>query len=280
MDAKLTQRFGELGARVKETISPRIRARQLRRNPAQAVFLAGQQATLRIDIGRDPAGEYFDVQRGADVAVRILDVEPSDRHLVLQAKVPAGRGFREATFLCGHDEYHWFVAAIPETAAARTVQNAKDALKPRAVWQEMTARKVPMADRNLRRTAAFVRQGEWFFLPRPELQVQDSSILRREPIRRGAGKPHLCEELIRSGGEKVFVCQRHPNGLTEDQFWRLAEAERNRHRWRTMQRGALAYARGYVRHPDHDTVRLECWHEIVPNTETQASAMREVAFLD
>lgn len=280
MDAKLSKRFGELGARVRETVSPRIRARDLRRNPVLGARLAAEQATLSIDIRHDVAGEYFDVRRGADVAVRILDVEPKDRHLVLQAKIPAGRKYREATFLCGHDEYHWFVAAIPESAAARTVQNAKDALKPKAVWQEMKARKVPMSDRDLRRTAAFVRQGEWFFIPRPELQVQESRILHREPIQRGAGKPHMCEELFRNGGEQVFVCRRYPNGLTVDEYRRLTEEERKRHQWRTMRRDAQAFARGWIRHPDHDPVWLKCWHEIVPNTETQARAMRDVAFLD
>jgi hypothetical protein len=33
-------------------------------------------------------------------------------------------------FLCGQDERHWFVAAIPESAPVGTVRQAKEALKP------------------------------------------------------------------------------------------------------------------------------------------------------
>jgi hypothetical protein len=38
--------------------------------------------------------------------------------------------------------------------------------------------------------------------------------------------------------------------------------------------------KGSVRHPDHKTIWLPYWHQVVMNTETRAIAMRNVAFLD
>jgi hypothetical protein len=134
--------------------------------------------------------------------------------------------------------------------------------------------------RDQRRTAAFVRQGEWFFIPRPQFRMDARLALRNEPIRRGAGKPHLCQFLCRFGGDKVYVHERYPNGLTERQFRMLSQQEQRSGHWRTMVRDARVYVRGKVRHPDHATIELPCWHEVVVNTETQARAMRNVAFLD
>ena len=50
--------------------------------------------------------------------------------------------------------------------------------------------------------------------------------------------------------------------------------------WRVMTRDANVYARGRVRHADHKTIVLHGWHQVVMNTESQAQAMRHVAFLD
>jgi len=47
-----------------------------------------------------------------------------------------------------------------------------------------------------------------------------------------------------------------------------------------MQRNAGVYVRGRIRHPDHATIRLHGWHRVLMNTESQAKAMRSVAFLD
>jgi len=47
-----------------------------------------------------------------------------------------------------------------------------------------------------------------------------------------------------------------------------------------MVRNPRAFVRGTVRHSDHKTIFLEGWHEVFMNTETQAAAMRNVAFLD
>jgi hypothetical protein len=241
-------------------------------------------APLRVDVRRDGAGEYFDLAYRKDVELSVADVRPADRHLLLVARTPAdgqggGRAAREA-FLCGHDERHWFVAAIPEKAGAYDVQAAKDALKPPAVWEAMAEHGVSKDQRDRRRTRAFVRQGEWFFIPRPRLQVVERLVLANEPIQRGGGKPHLCQYLYRTQGEQVYVCGQYPNGVTADQYHALPKFERRTFKWRRMVRDANVFVRGTVRHGDHKTLVLEGWHQVVMNTETQARAMRHVAFLD
>ncbi len=47
-----------------------------------------------------------------------------------------------------------------------------------------------------------------------------------------------------------------------------------------MQRNPGVFVKGRVSHPDHRTIHLRGWHRVVMNTETQAPAMRHVAFLD
>jgi hypothetical protein len=47
-----------------------------------------------------------------------------------------------------------------------------------------------------------------------------------------------------------------------------------------MARGAGVFARSRVTHPDHATIVLDQWHEVLMNTESGAAAMRHVAFLD
>lgn len=55
--------------------------------------------------------------------------------------------------------------------------------------------------------------------------------------------------------------------------WRLGP-------WRAMRRDMDVYVRGTLRHADHKTIRLAGWHRVLMNTETQAAAMQNVAFLD
>ena len=47
-----------------------------------------------------------------------------------------------------------------------------------------------------------------------------------------------------------------------------------------MRRNPGVYVRGSVRHADHKTIVLRGWHQVLMNTEGQALAMRNVAFLD
>ena len=263
----IEQCFQRIGARAEVTRVPRPRGP------------FATSSAVRVDVGRDDEGEVFLINRLWNVSLTVPDADASDRHLVLVAEQP-GREDRFSRFLCGHDERAWFVAAVPEAHEVETVREAKDALKPEEVWAEIRAQDLPRDQWDLRWTAAFVRQGEWFFLPRPAVEFDAKDVLRNEPIVRGGGKPHWCEFLYRTGRVEVYVSSRHPNGLTSDEYWNLDRTERGRQRWELRVRDAEVYVRGLIRHPDHATLKLPFWHKVVMNTETRARAMQDLAFLD
>lgn len=231
---------------------------------------------FRLDVVQRPQGSAFLME--ADLwgirDFRVTDARPKERHLLLRVQ-----GSR---FLCGHDERHWFVAAVPERPVSRLVSEAFEALKPEIVIEAQEAVGLSKAERMSRHNAAFIRQGEWFFVPRPGLGLDGEPILGNEPISRGNGsKPHRVEQLVRFGGIPVYVSKISPGGFTLDEMnaW-CRKNPRRRVAWQEMRRGATAYARGRISHPDHETIRLDGWHEVVMNRENEAPSMRHVAFLD
>jgi hypothetical protein len=232
---------------------------------------------LALDVRNDDKGEYFLISRDREAVEEliVLDVQPRDRHLVLMSRE---RGEKHR-FLLGHDERHWFVASIPEVTPVSRVRDAKLALKPAAVVASES--RVRSRERDRRRNAARIRQGEWFFVPATNVSMNPLLLLRNEPlVRSRGGKPHLCEQLYRFGGETVYVSPGTPNGLTDDEYRALSDGERSRWSWRVMRRNPRVYVRGRVRHPDHATVVLDDWHEVFSNTEHLSHAMRNVVFLD
>lgn len=155
--------------------------------------------------------------------------------------------------------------------------------KPTAVRDAQARLGLRAGERNRRRNAAFVQQGEWFFSPSSNFTVEQEVVRHWEPIRRGWGsKPHMAEWCCRSGGETVYVSRQHPNGLLPAEYKRLVEENPDARwpRWQVMKRNAGVYVRGRVRHADHATIELVGWHWVAMNTEGQARAMRNVAFLD
>jgi len=241
---------------------------------ARALVATTPRGPVALDIRRDGRGELFDIRLPGDTGAAILDVRPDERHLVLLV----GEGRDRSRFLCGHDERHWFVAAIPESASVTTVTQAREALQPAPVRQAAAGLRRKLRQR--RRNPGFVRQGEWFFLPvggglRPDV------VLHNEPLRRArASTAHVIEFAHRRGGATVHVSRAHPAGLTQREFEALPERERRRHAWWQMQRDPTVFARGRVRHPDHATIELAGWHHVLVNTEHQAAAMRNVAVID
>jgi hypothetical protein len=234
---------------------------------------------IALDVRSDGKGEYFFLRKLDEVSVEVLDVEPRDQHLVLLARVPHRLGhIVKSRFLLGHDERHWFVAAIPEATAVSTVTAAKEALKPEIVVEREAGVRTRVRTRRINK--ARVRQGEWFFVPARLRNFAPLLILGNEPLRRGRGKPHVCQELYRMGGETVYVNRRNPNGITAVEFAQLGKRRQKREGWRLMVRDPRVFVRGTVRHPDHKTIFLDGWHEVFMNTETRAAAMRNVAFLD
>jgi hypothetical protein len=241
----------------------------------------GLGGRVRLDVRGDEDGEYFEIAARPDSAagVEVLDVRRDDRHLLLLVR----EGGEKAKFLCGHDERHWFVAAVPEAAPVGTVPAAKEALKPPEVRDAQDRLGLGATARGRRKNDAYRRQGEWFFVPAPRLGVNPALVLRDEPITRGNGsKPHRLEFCYRSGGEPVHVCNRHPAGLGGIAYRELLRAhpEARSWGWRIMVQNADVYARGRVRHADHRTITLHGWHRVLMNTEGQSRAMRNVAFLD
>ena len=119
-DQLLENSFEKMGARVK--VSEASRSRFLRPNST---------SSLRLDVRRDKKGEYFLLSKAAEdkTELVVLDVQPDDRHLLLLTR----EGKKKARYLAGHDERHWFVAAIPEKTPVSTVRAAKNALKPAPV---------------------------------------------------------------------------------------------------------------------------------------------------
>jgi hypothetical protein len=139
------QGFKRIGARAKVTRVPN------RRTPFET-------SAVRVDVGGDADGGVFLIDRLWNVRLSVPDADAHDRHLLLLAERP-GAADRFSRFLCGHDERAWFVAAIPEAREVRTVEAAKDAIKPDEVWAEILAHDLPRDQWNLRCTAAFLRQG-------------------------------------------------------------------------------------------------------------------------
>ena len=262
---QIESKFAEMGARAKVSVM-----RSVTRG-------------FGIKILHDRQGEFYELsvpeRPSAEMDVSVLQIQPKDRHLLLFVRhiEPQKRVDR---YLCGHDEREWFFAAVP--GGASSVAQAKEALKPALVRSAEAANGLTARQRNRRKNRAFRRQGEWFFVPAPSLVVDPKQVLKNEPIRRGSGKPHFVEELYRTGGTRVYVSRRHPNGLAEKEYSKLLarKPEAKLWGWRTMQRDPLVYARGTVRHSDHATITLPDWHRVVMNTENRAPAMRHMAFLD
>jgi hypothetical protein len=263
----LSIKFARIGARLK------VADRSSRRSRTAGV--------ISLDVQADRKGEFFEIVRqpGIEAEIAVLDLQSAERHLLLLVR----EGKDKSKFLCGHDERHWFVAGIPESAPVGTVRQAKEALKPAEVQTVQARKRLKGKSRNRRKNAAFVRQGEWFFLPVAGMAVDEKLVLGGEPLSRGnGGKPHWAEFCYRTGGETVYVCSKHPNGVTEAQYKSIlaGNTKAKGWGWRTMRRNPGVYVKGRVRHVDHATIILHHWHRVLMNTEGQSKAMRNVAFLD
>lgn len=270
----LKRRFADMGATI--IVSPRTLPR-FRELVAPGVTRSRHRISM--------LGERFALALDAGLHPQVHQVDADRKHLVLQVE--------DKTYLCGHDERHWFVAGVEP--GAHTVDAAMLSLMPAPVRRAVvkTKRLVPLGSR---KNPAYLRQGEWFFVPDPEIEVKREWELHREPIRRGRSKPHFVERLYRHGGTAVIVCPHYPNGLTDDEWarsllgeqfegyvslQRFARAEHggavDRMRVRRMMRDAEVHAQGWVKHPDHATITLKGWHRVYPSNEVMSETQ---AFLD
>ena len=279
MGSNLDRYFSRMGARVKviDAEPTPVRGRSIS-------VRSTEQPQIVIDIRRDKLGEFFEIRTapGRRQEIDVLNAQPREKHLVLlsrQLDVQGGLLARQK-FLCGRDEKHWFVAAIPESEPVSTVAGAKIALKPEEVRTREQALGISLKASFQRRNAAYVRQGEWFFLPAANVSANSLLILRNEPLSRGNGsKPHVVDQCYRSGGETVYVSAKYPSGISAGEYHRLPERERKLG-FTMMKRDAAVYVRGEVRHPDHEKITLNGWHRVLMNTENRSIALRYLAFLD
>ena len=137
MDTNLLDaKFARIGARLKVADTPSRRTRT--------------SGVVSLDVQSDRKGEFFEIVRqpGAEAEAAVLDVPPADRHLLLLVR----EGKDKSKFLCGHDERHWFVAGIPESAPVGTVRQAKEALKPAEVLSAQAGQRLGARDRNCRKS--------------------------------------------------------------------------------------------------------------------------------
>lgn len=234
-----------------------------------------------IDIRADAEGEFFDLRVAPQegVVYDVVDARPDMRHLLLLAR----RDGAKEKFLCGHDERHWFVSAVPGAGVSNVV-GAMEALQPFEVRHTARERVRRIKHRLRRRNKAFVRQGEWFFVPVRE-PVRPILILRNVPLRRDdRGKPHFCEEMGFEPAATIYTCTQYRNGITESDYKRLVFLSPwvKLWNWRTRKSPMRAFVRGRVSHPDHKTVFLGEWHRALPNTEHAApeTALDRVVFYD
>jgi len=209
MNVELQNAFGEIGAML-----------------ADDRFGPG----FEIDIVTRKQHEAYQLQHPWDdsLTLEVVDVHRHLRHLVLD--VTGWRLPISGRYLCGHDESHWFVAGLSFGRKTGTVRGAMESLKPEIVRREQRRQSVHHR-RHRRKTAAYVRQGEWFFLPRPKMQVAETLIERNGQLVREGGKPHLVDQLYRVPGQNEL------------------------------------FVRGRVRHIDHQTIQFDLWHRVVQNNE-------------
>ena len=279
MTAKITQRNG---VKMLESL-----IKKFNKIGAQAIVKPGgtrwpgmvtNPAPITIDVEKGKTGEQFVINTfgSDDIDLNVMDVDPKKRHLLMLLK----HANSKVKYLCGHDERHWFVSVIGNNTVS-TVDQAMEALKPATVRQlQVGVRKTKKNNthKNKASVGNIPRQGEWYFVPAPGVTVDTKLILRNEPLRRNmGGKPHVCEEMYRTGGKQVWVSG--INIISQAEYARLTGSQEKRI-WRATQADTTMLVRGRITHPDHSTVRLNCWHRVMLNEEAGNAARFGVRFLD
>ena len=142
--------------------------------------------------------------------VEVLDVQPADRHLLLLVREG---GLRSHKFLCGHDERHWFVAAVPESepgghraAGEGGAQARRGPVRPGQQGARGRCRQ-PSQERRLPPPGGVV-------LPaRVRLYGERGAGAPQRAASKGhGGKPHWTEFCYRTGGETATSAPGTPTG--------------------------------------------------------------------
>ena len=171
----------------------------------------------RLNVVGPPAGApRIDVRLGTRVASSSTSASPAaaawsswrswtssraDRHLLLLVR----DGDEKSKFLCGYDERHWFVAAVPE--AARGVTRCRGGEGGAAAagcpdgGRAGRGRRIPSAVA----TPLTSARASGSSSRRPTLDPPAAFVLRNEPLSRGRGTAHMIELAYRRGGQVVWV---------------------------------------------------------------------------
>ena len=245
----LNAKFARIGARLRIADRPANRFR-----PAGPVAL---------DVRADRRGEFFEVARraGENPAVEVLDIRPADRHLLLLVR----DGTEKGKFLCGHDERHWFVAAVPEAAPVGTVRQAMEALKPpevraaQAVERDQRTGRDPPQDGRLRPPGGVVFRPGPGFRRRPPAGPDERAPAAGVGREAALGGPLLPDR--RGDGLRVpQVPERGDRGRVPGSSCNPQAANWG---WRVMRRNPGVYVTGRVRHAGPPDDPLRGWHRVV-----------------
>ena len=236
-----------------------------------------------VTVTRDKKGkEKFIIDMEKGIEATVLNVAANYQALLLMVRDDGlgGKDLNPVKMLLGHDERQLFVAAVPDNSTS--VEGAMEALKPEAVVAAEKRSGVKRKRRHRRRNKGRIRQGDFFFIPVPDLDVPEEFILKKEPINRGRGAAHTVEFLYRTGGEDVYICGRYPNGVAPRTYQRFIDSNPKARfwGWQFMKRNPEVYAKGRVTHHEHATIILEVWHRVFPNTEASFGSFQQMAFID
>jgi len=198
--------------------------------------LDNDRSWFGINVGRHRDREWIALSPG-DSSVEVMDSDGDHRQLLLLVRETDGWGRpSKSKILCGRDESSLFSVRVTGSRVINTVAAAHEALKP------VELRSAPGARRGPRyRNPRVIRQGDWFFVPRPDLGRQEWPGSQRNARLSTGGNPHIVDYLH---GETRNLFR--PPSF----FW---------------DRG-FVFARGFVRHKDHRTISLPYWHRVLPNS--------------
>lgn len=193
--------------------------------------------------------------------IDVINISAKERHLLISVKTPSDI---KSKVLCGHDERHWFSSELVKRHVT-TVEEAKQSLQPDKI--KNISKTLKNGERSKRHNQGWKRQGEWFFVPVPDFNPPKNSIIKQKDklIRPGSrSKAHVCDEVYTPSGGGVWVSNQGLE-ISDFKYNKLSEIEKSTYTFQS--KVAMAYVRGNVRHPDHKTIYLPCWHEVHLNNE-------------
>ncbi len=128
----------------------------------------------------------------------------------------------------------------------------------------------------------YLRQGEWFFIPRPSASIDRRRIMRLGMLRRAGGKPHFCSFMYEDG-EREYECDRYPKlAFFEPEYQRILKTRRKAKQWNWRQRPFTPdiYVKGWIEHEDHSPLFLDVWHRVQMNRESTDLSMSRMIYRD